>query len=221
MSTSGILGYTLLGEGLGSQEVRCNENLAYLEQAAILKILDRDLTAPPGSPAEMDAYLVATGATGGWIGQDGKIAFNQNESWHFFSPYGGMHCFVHDEKIDLFYSSAESEWFCPYRIYSTTETWTGQYDVNGAKLYQKTVDIGALPNSTTANTAHGITGLDVTERIEYNGWATNGTTINYPLPYISAGNNVYIYFDATNIKALSNFDASSLDGEIWMKYTKT
>ena len=35
-------------------------------------MIDRDTTQPPGWPSDSDRHLVAAGATGAWVGQDGK-----------------------------------------------------------------------------------------------------------------------------------------------------
>ena len=61
--------------------------------------LDRDLTAPPGSPVHGDTYLVATGATGAWSGEDGNIARFFNTAWIFITPQEGSVARVADENI--------------------------------------------------------------------------------------------------------------------------
>ena len=45
-----------------------NEALRPLDGLVQLAVLDRDLTAPPASPADGDHYIVASGATGDWAG---------------------------------------------------------------------------------------------------------------------------------------------------------
>ena len=46
-----------------------------------LSVLDRDLTAPPGSPADGDRYIVASGATGDWAGWDLNVALWTDGAW--------------------------------------------------------------------------------------------------------------------------------------------
>lgn len=41
---------------------------------------------PPASPNEGDTYIVGSGATGVWAGQDLNIAFFNNGGWQFFTP---------------------------------------------------------------------------------------------------------------------------------------
>ncbi|NIY96792.1 DUF2793 domain-containing protein, partial [Salipiger sp. HF18] len=44
------------------QHVTHNEALRILDGLVQLSVLDRDLTAPPGSPTDGDRYIVASGA---------------------------------------------------------------------------------------------------------------------------------------------------------------
>lgn len=58
---------------------------------------DRDLSAPPSSPADGDAYLVKAAATGAWTGQDGRIAYALAGGWRFCAPFAGLSAYVADE----------------------------------------------------------------------------------------------------------------------------
>jgi hypothetical protein len=60
-------------------------------------ILDRDLTSPPGSPADGDAYLIAASATGDWAGHDGDIAYARDGVWTFYEVFDGLMLLVDDE----------------------------------------------------------------------------------------------------------------------------
>ena len=50
------------------KHVTHNEALRLLDGLVQLSVLDRDLTTPPGSPADGDRYIVASGGTGSWAG---------------------------------------------------------------------------------------------------------------------------------------------------------
>lgn len=63
--------------------------------------------------------------------------------------------------------------------FTTTEMRTGAVWTDGKEIYRKVVSMGALPNATTKNTAHGITGIGTV--LSLRGMATNGTT-QIPLP---------------------------------------
>lgn len=57
------------------KHVTHNEALRVLDGVVQLSVKDRDLTAPPPSPADGDRYIVASGATGAWAGWDLNVAF--------------------------------------------------------------------------------------------------------------------------------------------------
>lgn len=60
-------------------------------------VLDKDLTAPPGSPSTGDRYIVASPATGAWSGHEDDIAEWNGASWDFTTPNEGFACEVEDE----------------------------------------------------------------------------------------------------------------------------
>ena len=68
-------------------------------------VLDRDLTTQPGSPNSGDAYIVATGGTGDWVGQDSSIAIYDDGSWIFITPPNGYGIFIIDESVWSIYKS--------------------------------------------------------------------------------------------------------------------
>ena len=51
------------------KHVTLNESLLRLDAVVQLTVLDRDLAAPPGSPADGDRFIIAAGASGAWAGQ--------------------------------------------------------------------------------------------------------------------------------------------------------
>jgi hypothetical protein len=64
-------------------------------------VFDRDLTAPPGSPSTGDRYIVASGGTGAWSGQDDAIAEWDGAAWQFTTPTLGMTVAVDDENRNV------------------------------------------------------------------------------------------------------------------------
>ena len=54
------------------KHVTHNEAIRSLDALVHLAVLDRDLFAPPASPADGDRYLVAAGATDAWAGKEGR-----------------------------------------------------------------------------------------------------------------------------------------------------
>lgn len=79
-----------------------------------LAVLDRDLTAPPGSPETGDVYIVGSGATGDWSGQDDSVAyFDPNGSstgWVFYTPRAGWLAFIQDESVLSIYKGDTNGW---------------------------------------------------------------------------------------------------------------
>lgn len=63
-----------------------------------LSVKDRDLTAPPGSPASGDTYIVAASATGAWASHDGHVAVWDGATWVFYTPRVGWVAYVEDEE---------------------------------------------------------------------------------------------------------------------------
>jgi hypothetical protein len=78
-------------------------------------------------------------------------------------------------------------------------------------VFRVVVDTGALPNSGTSTTAHGITLDSNSSVISIYGGATDPNTDYIPLPYVVVGgtNGVEVSMDTTNIniKTKSNYSA--------------
>jgi hypothetical protein len=70
--------------------------LRALDQEMFLAVINRTTTAPPGSPANGDAYIVATGGSGAWSGHDKHVAVWTTDNpatpsglWEFYVPKAG------------------------------------------------------------------------------------------------------------------------------------
>ena len=87
--------------GQAGKELTHNQALAVLDQLAQAVVVDKDLTAPPGSTANGSMYIVAAGATGAWAGQDGKLAYwlTTVSAWTFIAPSDGWSVWVADEAV--------------------------------------------------------------------------------------------------------------------------
>jgi hypothetical protein len=100
-------GLPLLAAAQAQKHVTHNEALLQLDALGCARVLDRDLTAPPGSPADGDTYLIHATATGDWTGQDGRIAFAIDGGWRFYDPFAGLMAYVTDEtKLIVFDGTA-------------------------------------------------------------------------------------------------------------------
>ncbi|WP_254871529.1 DUF2793 domain-containing protein [Pseudooceanicola sp. HF7] len=94
---SAILSLPYLMPSQAQKHVTHNEALQLLDTLVQLAVSDRDLTAPPASPAEGERHIVASGASGDWAGQDGAIATRDGLTWIFQAPKPGWRAYVLDE----------------------------------------------------------------------------------------------------------------------------
>jgi hypothetical protein len=82
-------------------EIQHNEALSMLDALVMLAVKDRDLSAPPLSPALGDRYLVKAPGTGDFAGMDNRIAQFDIGGWNFYAPLPGWTCYVQDERMLL------------------------------------------------------------------------------------------------------------------------
>ncbi len=107
MSETARLGLPLLAAAQAQKHITHNEALAVLDMVVQASVLDRDLTVPPGTPAEGDAYIVAAGASGDWSGHDGEIAAFSAGVWMFAVPFTGLLAWLEDEAVQLVWQSGQ------------------------------------------------------------------------------------------------------------------
>lgn len=105
--------------------------------------------------------------------------------------------------------------------YSLDETWVG-YWIDGSKLYQKTINFGAMPNATEKVVAHGISNID--KAISISGFYYSSSMNGAPLPFVHSSlisSQTAIYVDTTNVHLIVGTDRSSYNAYITLQYTKT
>lgn len=97
-----------LSTSQAGKELTHNQALAILDQLAQARVTDKDLAAPPGSPANGAAYIVAASATGAWAGKAGQIAFwlTSVGAWTFIVPAAGWTVWVTDEAVRYQYNGS-------------------------------------------------------------------------------------------------------------------
>ena len=107
----------------------------------------------------------------------------------------------------------------PKEEYSTTEQVIGTF--MGETLYEKTIDIGALPNTATSKTyAHGVTGNIV--RYDVSAIDNNGTVIQLPFYSTASNYNIGVYVTNTNVVIETQRDSSGYTHcYVTLRYTKT
>ncbi len=106
MPETSSLGLPLLVAEQAQKHVTHNEALTALDAIVQLSVIDRDLTAPPGSPSDGDRYLVGAGATDEWADHDDEVAAWQDGAWSFHAPQAGWRCWVEDESVLLIWTGS-------------------------------------------------------------------------------------------------------------------
>jgi Protein of unknown function (DUF2793). len=99
-----LLPYILAAQA--QKHVTHNEALRILDGLVQLSVLDRNLTAPPGSPTDGDRYIVGSGATGDWAGWDLNVALWTDGAWLRLPPRTGWRAWVEDEGLLLVHDGA-------------------------------------------------------------------------------------------------------------------
>lgn len=105
MANSNRLVLPLLSASQAQKHVTMNEALKRLDAIIQAGVIDKDLTAPPGSPTEGDVYIVGASATGDWNTHDADITVYQDGAWVFITPLNGFIAFVADENTLYVYNS--------------------------------------------------------------------------------------------------------------------
>ena len=101
-----LLPYILAAQA--QKHVTHNEALRLLDGLVQLSVLDRDLMAPPGSPADGDRYIVASGATGDWgsrpsccASRRGRMSWIDRPSSSTEPDWGASRRERHRSKVDF------------------------------------------------------------------------------------------------------------------------
>lgn len=99
-------------EGIAAARIPANNNSRRYE-AFVGPAISATTAAQPGSPAELDIYIIPAAATGTqWAGFDeGDVAIYHEATWTAFVPFEGLRKFVIDEGEDWqFYGDSSGGW---------------------------------------------------------------------------------------------------------------
>ena len=99
--TSPNLALPLLSTAQAQKHVTVNDAISRLDGLVQLSVKDRNLTAPPASPAEGEQYIVATGGANAWSGWDSDVVLFTGGAWVRHSPQEGWRVWVEDESVLL------------------------------------------------------------------------------------------------------------------------
>jgi hypothetical protein len=134
---------------------------ASIPDEAQQSVKDKDLTAPPASPAVHDRYIIASVATGLWAGRDKHIADWSGTVWDFTPPDEGMLTWVEDE--DLLYTYTATTWvpspLSPHTLTGALHTVSGLTPGRSlVALTATTFGFGTPPNEPTAGQKAALVG---------------------------------------------------------------
>lgn len=100
METTARFDLPLLAVAQAAKEMTVNEALTLLD-AATQPVVDGEASAPPGSPAIGQGWLVGSGATGAFTGHAGAIAVWTAGGWRFIVPFDGMAVWRRDAGVSV------------------------------------------------------------------------------------------------------------------------
>lgn len=121
-NSSPRFGLPFLYVGQAQKEFYVNEALARADTLLHCAI-EGTAATPPATPANGDAWHIASAPTGEWSGQSGKIASWQSGAWTYITPQDGMRIFNRATGQSWLYFS---EWKIPQEV--TTPTGGGNVD---------------------------------------------------------------------------------------------
>lgn len=80
----------LLALAQAQKEVTHNEALVLLDALVHAAVVAGPIADPPSAPDEGQCWLVASGASGVWAGQGGKLAVWTGGGWRYIAPHAGF-----------------------------------------------------------------------------------------------------------------------------------
>ncbi len=105
MAVTNNMEVTLVEQSQSQKEVTVNEAFARFDAILNTAAIGKDWTAPPGSPANGDVYIIGASATGDWAGHDGEIAYF-DQVWKFITPKEGCLMWAADQTALFVYSGS-------------------------------------------------------------------------------------------------------------------
>ncbi|WP_108661169.1 DUF2793 domain-containing protein [Acuticoccus kandeliae] len=127
MSNSLNLELPYVEEAQAQKHVTVNDAFRRIDSIVQLSVQDRTRTTPPGSPAEGDRHIIASGASGAWAGEAFSVAAYIDGAWVFFEPRAGWVAFVEAETAIIYFDGSAWEILAAAEDFETT----GILGING------------------------------------------------------------------------------------------
>ena len=89
MANTTRLTLPLLATAQAQKSQTHNDALGVIDALVQPVVVNSTTTAPPGTPAEGDCYIIAATATGAWAGKETQIAHYLNGAWAYYVPAQG------------------------------------------------------------------------------------------------------------------------------------
>jgi hypothetical protein len=99
----------MMAASQAQKEVVFNEFLIAMDALFRGVVISATLTAPPSSPNAGDTYIIGSGATGAWSGQDKNIAFYFN-GWQFVTAKDHMRLYDQSATVWRVYHANTTSW---------------------------------------------------------------------------------------------------------------
>ena len=96
----------LIQPSQAQKHVTHNAALTVLDVLVQTTAKSRSLTAPPVGAVSGDCYIVASGATGDWLGEDQSVAVFNGSFWDFYAPKTGWRVWVEGEDTEAVYDGS-------------------------------------------------------------------------------------------------------------------
>lgn len=145
MANTTNLGLPLMAAAQSQKHITHNDAILSLDVVVQLSVKSTTLTAPPGSPADGDRYLIGSGATGAWASKDLNITYYTSGAWVFLTPRNGWMCWDEPNSVMLVWTG--SSWQNLMTAGGTVTTTTLNNNTLPGKLTLLGIG-GATPDAT-------------------------------------------------------------------------
>jgi hypothetical protein len=157
MSQSPNLALPFLAAAQAQKHVTVNEALRALDALIQIAVESAALSAPPGSPANGQRWIVGATPTGAWAGQADKLAAWQDGAWAFYAPQDGWTAWDRATARSLVYRASPPGWVAAAAIGISDADFLLFDDVDPTKravfqlssISSATTRTYTLPNGTT------------------------------------------------------------------------